>query len=100
MSADIIGNLQQQLVAAKEETLCLTQPTNPTHEAFSLPHLPMTPMAISQATSETPCSPNYYHIGSAADPGYYESIRNAMSGSDLNISNMGDSFEFSQPIVQ
>jgi len=91
MSADTIGNLQQQLIAAKEETLRLTQPTNTTHGSFSLPHLPMTPMAISQATSETPRPPNYYHIGSAADPGYYESIRNAMSGSDLYIRNMRDS---------
>jgi len=91
LSADTIGNLQQQLVTAKGEALRLTLPTNPTQGSFSLPSLPMTPMASSQATSETPRPPNYYHIGSAADPGYYESIRNAMSGSDLNISNMGDS---------
>ena len=48
-------------------------------------------MDSSQATMDTPRPPNYYHIGSAADPGYYESIRNVMSGSDLNIVNIGDS---------
>jgi len=38
-------------------------------------------MVDSNARTDEPCPPNYYHVGSAADPGYYDSMRSAMSGS-------------------
>ena len=53
-----------------------------------------TPLAMtvgSDVGMDEPHPPNYYHIGSAADPGYYDSMRSAMSGSDLYTGSMGRS---------
>jgi len=53
-----------------------------------------TPQALmdgSYVRGDTPHPPNYYHVGSAADLGYYDSMRNVMSGSDLLTGNMGES---------
>jgi hypothetical protein len=45
----------------------------------------------SDVGMDEPHPPNYYHIGSAADPGYNDSMRSAMSGSDLYTGSMGGS---------
>jgi len=45
----------------------------------------------SEVRRVIPHPPNYYHIGSAADPGYYDSMRNAMSESDLYMGNVIES---------
>jgi len=52
---------------------------------------PQAMMVDSNVRTDEPRPPNYYHVGSAADPGYYDSMRSAMSGSDLHTGNMGGS---------
>jgi len=75
--------LRHQL-QAREAANQQTQPTGSSTYRYRVPiDTPSTPMLGSRATGETLHSPKYYHMGSAADPGYYDPMRNAMSGSDL-----------------
>jgi len=95
--------LRHQLNVAREETNRQALPAHSNAPRYKGPiDSPQTPMDIpdrfrykgpidtpqtlidgSNVRGEIPHLPNYYHIGSAADPGYYDSMRNAMSGSDL-----------------
>jgi len=76
--------LRQQLPAAQTRV-----PTNqymqPSH---SRPDSPST-LAGTRTHEETLNPPNYYHVGSAADPGYADPMRNAKSGPELFSSTRG-----------
>jgi len=95
-----IETLRHQLSLAREEANQQTQPTSSNTYRYRGPlDSPATPMINSQARGEIPYLPDYCHIGSAADPGYYDPMRNAMWDSSSSSNPLYNSTSSTIPLT-